>query len=75
MKPFFITCRNNVITTRDWTLRQKRVKLVDYRRFRTDLTRGGLVPNVTRLLRLVVCVIPLEVHGGAEAERREGEGK
>ena len=42
MEPLFITGRNNVITSRYWTRRQERVKLVDYRR-----SRGGRDPPRT----------------------------
>jgi hypothetical protein len=41
VEPSVITGRNNVITTSYWTWRQERVKLVDYRRPRADLTSGG----------------------------------
>jgi hypothetical protein len=36
-----ITCGNNVQQKNYWTRRQERVKLVDYRRSRTDLTGRG----------------------------------
>jgi len=41
VEPFVITGRNNVITRSYWTRWQERVKLVDYRWPRTDLTSGG----------------------------------
>lgn len=41
VEPSVITGRNNVITRSYWTQRQERVKLVDYRRSRTDLTGRG----------------------------------
>src|ERR1035441_4755080 len=43
-----ITCKHNVQQKSYWTRRQKRVKLDDYRRSRTDLTSRGRqwsVPN------------------------------
>jgi hypothetical protein len=41
LEPSVITCRNNVITRSYWTRPQEPVKLVDYRRSRTDLTSRG----------------------------------
>ena len=41
VEPSVITGRNNVITRSYWTRLQERVKLVDYRRSRTDLISRG----------------------------------
>jgi hypothetical protein len=43
--------------------------------FRTDSTSGRLGSECNPTAKACGLAIPLEVHGRAEAERREGEGK